>query len=616
VLFRSRIFVSSPGDVAHERRRVDRIVERLNGEFAGIARLEAIRWETAFYQAHATFQAQIPASTECDLVVAIFRARLGTELPPDFERQPDGTPYPSGTAYEVLTAIRARRENPFPDVFVFRHTEPPSVRLDDPKAGEVHDQWQRLKGFFDTWFVTEQGHFQAAFHNFESTDDFEQQLERLLRHWLDEKVLHGRAVAWPIATKGSPFRGLAAFGAKHASVFFGRSRDISRAVDAWKVAAERGTAFLLVVGASGAGKSSLARAGVVPRLTVPGVVPQVDLWRVAVLRPSEMPSGPVSSLAARLLDGSDAIPEAESGRPPALPELAESDFRTPAELADLLRHGSAAAVMPLIRTLDRIGEAARVHQGYERSVRVDLVVLVDQLDELFSADVEAAERAAFAALLENFAASGRIWVLATLRADLYERFLAEPALLALKTSGAAYDLGPPGAAELGEIVRQPAAAAELVFETDQASGETVDERLLREADQPDMLPLLQLALNRLFENRVVVDGETRLTITAYNELGGLAGVIDREAERALASLGENDLAALPRLLRRLVVPAQDGAGSDAGGLTARTVPLAEATSDTASRRLVEALVEARILLTDGEGAAARIHLAHQRVLTH
>ena len=92
-----RIFVSSPADVGHERRRVDRVVERLNGEFAGIARLEAIRWETEFYQAHATFQAQIPASAECDMVVAIFRGRLGTELPPDFERLPDGSPYPSGT---------------------------------------------------------------------------------------------------------------------------------------------------------------------------------------------------------------------------------------------------------------------------------------------------------------------------------------------------------------------------------------------------------------------------------------------------------------------------------------------------------------------------------------
>src|SRR5258708_6984860 len=129
-----RIFVSSPADVGHERRRVDRVVERLNGEFAGIARLEAIRWETEFYQAHATFQAQIPASADCDIVVAIFRGRLGTALPPDFERLPDGSAYPSGTAYEVLTAMAARRENPFPDIFVFRHTEPPSVRLDDDQA--------------------------------------------------------------------------------------------------------------------------------------------------------------------------------------------------------------------------------------------------------------------------------------------------------------------------------------------------------------------------------------------------------------------------------------------------------------------------------------------------
>jgi len=610
-----RIFVSSPGDVDHERRRVDRVVQRLNGEFAGIAGLEAIRWETEFYQAHATFQAQIPASTECDIVVAIFRGRLGTELPPEFERQPDGTPYPSGTAYEVLTAMAVRRENPFPDIFVFRHTEPPSVRLDDPAAQQVHDQWQRLKGFFDKWFVTEQGHFQAAFHNFQSTDDFEQQVERLLRHLLEEKVLHGRSVLWPIATKGSPFRGLASFGAKHASVFFGRGRDITRAVDEWKAAAERGTPFLLVIGASGAGKSSLARAGLVPRLTVSGVVPEIDLWRVAALRPSEVPGGPITALATRLLDGPNDIPEAEAGRPPALPELTESDFRTPSELADLLRHTSATAVTPIIRTLDRIGEIERSRQGYDRPLRVDLLLLIDQLDELFAADVDAAERTAFAVLLGHLAATKRVWIVATLRADLYERFLGEPALLGLKTGGAAYDLAPPGPAELAEIVRQPAAAAELVFETDPATGERLDERLLREADRPDMLPLLQLALNRLFEGRIVVGGETRLPIAALNELGGLAGVIDREAERAVAALGEAELAALPRLLRRLVVVAHDGANAGRAGLTIRTVPLDAATPDELSRQLLATLVEARILLIAGEGADAGPHLAHQRVLT-
>jgi tetratricopeptide (TPR) repeat protein len=608
-----RIFVSSPGDVDHERRRIERVAERLNGEFAEVAQLQTIRWETEFYRADKTFQAQIPEAAECDIVVAIFRGRIGTELPGEFAKLPDGSPYPSGTAYEVLSAIAAARAKQLPDVYVFRNNDPPLVRLDDPEATRVAEQWQRLKAFFDTWFVGTEGPFKAAFHTFSSPDDFEVQVERLLRGWLEEKVLHGRAVLWPTATKGSPFRGLEAFGAKHSAVFFGRSRDIARAVDLWKDAAERGAAFLIVVGASGSGKSSLSRAGLVPRLTVPGVAPAIDAWRVAAMRPTELAEGPIATLAARLFDGDSAIPEAESGRPPALPELTESDYRTPAELAALLAHADAASLTPLLRILDRIGEELRVRQGYERPVRCDLVILVDQLDELFGDHADAAERAAFARLLKLLAESGRVWVIATLRADLYDRFLAEPNLLALKTAGASYDLAAPGPVELAEIVRKPAEAAELVFDRDPASGEGLDELLLHEADRPDMLPLLQLALNRLFEARVTVGSETRLTHTAFTALGGLSGIIDREAERAVAALGDSELAQLPRLLRQLVtVTAAEG--GDAGTLTTRTVPLAAAAATDGARRLVDALVTARILLVSGEGHSAGLQLAHQRVI--
>ena len=55
---RVRIFVSSPGDTQFERMRVDRVVERLNGEFAGLVRLETVRWERDFYKAHATFRSR------------------------------------------------------------------------------------------------------------------------------------------------------------------------------------------------------------------------------------------------------------------------------------------------------------------------------------------------------------------------------------------------------------------------------------------------------------------------------------------------------------------------------------------------------------------------------
>jgi hypothetical protein len=108
-----KLFVSSPGDVMVERRRVENVASRLNGEFAGVARLEVIRWETKNYQAFSTFQAQIPRSIDCDLVIGILKWRLGTELPPDFnEKLPDGQSFPSGTAYEILTAIEKRQKGP------------------------------------------------------------------------------------------------------------------------------------------------------------------------------------------------------------------------------------------------------------------------------------------------------------------------------------------------------------------------------------------------------------------------------------------------------------------------------------------------------------------------
>ena len=615
-----RVFVSSPGDTHFERMRVERVVERLNGEFAGIARLEAIRWEGKHYKAHATFQQQIPEASACDIVVAILRHRLGTELPDDFPTMPNGKPYPSGTAYEILSAIEASKTKSVPDVYVFRYGEPPTVRLDDESTNRlVTEQWEKLKGFFKTWFQTAEGKFKLAFHTFPNTDAFEAEIDTLLRTWLEEKILKGRSVLWPVDIKGSPFRGLAAFGAKHAPVFFGRSRDITKAVDALKDAGERGTPFLLVVGASGAGKSSLALAGLEPRLTAPGVVPSVDLWRVAVMRPGEHAKGPVAGLAAAVFQKDEDLDDDDVGRHQALPEIATSDYGTPEELGTLFAHADETCAKPIVRALDRVAEAEAKESGHDRAVRADLLIVVDQLDELFAGTVSDEERARFAKLLSLLVATGRVWVITTLRADLYERFLKEPDLLALKTKGATYDLAPPGAAEIDEIIHGPAEAAGLVYETDDTSGERLDERLIRDIDRPDMLPLLQFTLNFLFEKRVTADGETKLTLKAYDELGGLAGAIDREGERAIAGLGKEERERLPRLLRQLAAPAHLAEGGTptaaaSGGLSIVSVPFEAAAYDPPSERLVRALVDARILLSSGGEAKATIRLAHQRVL--
>jgi len=440
-----RVFVSSPGDAANERKRVGRVIERLNAAFAGSVAIEPVLWEERFYSAHEGFQPQIARSADCDIVIAILRGRLGTPLSPEFttrlppeERLSEEEGYSSGTAYEILSAIAARRRGAeLPDIFVFRYPLAPSVALDAPDRAEIEAQWEKLKRFAERVFVSAEGHFKGAYQTFSSAEDFEAKVEGALRQWLEEHVLKGRAFVWPIATKGSPFRGLEPFGAKHAEVFFGRDGDRARALDRLKDAAELGFPFLLIVGPSGAGKSSFVRAGVLPWLVKPGAVTGVGVWRAAVMRPSDHPDGAIASLARHLFDAVNDIPEPETGRPIALPELTASDSATPQALAGLfsvfargqferpddLESAGQAAMAPIEKALKSVTMAECKAFGGDKEQPARLLLVVDQLDELFAAGVDDTSRAAFARLLDRLARTGLIWIMATLRAELYEAFL-------------------------------------------------------------------------------------------------------------------------------------------------------------------------------------------------
>ena len=635
-----RVFVSSPGDAANERKRVVRVIEKLNAAFAGSVVIEPVLWEEHFYSAHDGFQPQIARSADCDIVIAILRARLGTPLPRDFaerlppdERVADKDAYPSGTAYEILSAIAARRRGAkLPDIFAFRYPLAPSVALDAPDRAEIEAQWEKLKSFAEQVFVSAEGTFKGAYQTFSSTDDFETKVEGALRQWLEENVLKGRAFVWPIATKGSPFRGLEPFGAKHAEVFFGRDGDRARALDRLKDAAEAGFPFLLIVGPSGAGKSSFARAGILPWMVKPGAVTGVGVWRAAVMRPSDHPDGAIASLTRHLFDAANDIPEPETGRPIALPELATGDSATPQALAGLfstfargtfarpddLEAAGRAAMAPIEKALKLLAETERKASGGDKEQPARLLLIVDQLDEIFGAGVDDAARAAFARLLDRLARTGLIWIVATLRAELYEAFLKSPLaqLASPEIAGNAkrleltFDLLPPGLTEVAEVVRGPARAAGLEWETDPASKERLDERLLDDIDRPDLLPLVQFVLDRLYEQRAVKGEKITLTFDAYRALGTLDGAIDLAAEKALSTLGPAERAALPRLLRALVTYS-----GGKGAVTLRQTPHSIAGHDTVSTRLIDALVEARILISGREqNKTPTIALAHQRVI--
>lgn len=601
-----RIFISSPGDVGEERAIAKRVVARLEAELSSRAGLTAIFWEHEPLLATASFQEQIVHPAESDIVVSILWSRLGTRLPSRF-RRPDGSTYASGTEYEFEAAAEAHREHGRPDLLVYRKTAEPVARLvDRQQVLDRLDQREQLDRFVRRWFFdAEEGTLVAAFHPFETTAEFEELLETHLRKLIERHLPPAPAAPAPAPPprwrEGSPFRGLGVFDYQHAPVFFGRTRAVSEVLATLRRRAEAGKPFALVVGASGVGKSSLVRAGVLPLLVGEGVVEDVAVWRRAVMRPGDG-EDPCEALA-RALVAPEALPEIERGGTGA------------AALARLLAETPAAAPAVVGAALARAADATARQRGIDVPLTARLALVVDQLEEVF-ADLDPGDRGRFFAALEALAASGVVWTIATLRSDFFPRAIGEPALPRLKGSNGQVDLGPPSPAEIGQMIRHPARAAGLDLEEDPAGGERLED-VLRDAAaaQPASLPLLEFTLDELYRRRRP-DG--LLTLAAYRELGGLEGAIGRRAEEVFAGLPAEVQAELPAVARAVVrietIRGGDGAAGEGEAVVARRAPASEVARSGEAARLVEALVEARLLVSELVDGVVTVAVAHEALL--
>ncbi|MCA1780891.1 MAG: PQQ-binding-like beta-propeller repeat protein [Intrasporangiaceae bacterium] len=342
------------------------------------------------------------------------------------------------------------------------------------------------------------------------------------------------ADAEPVDPGVCPWRGLRSYEIGDARWFAGRERLIAELV-----ARLAGTRLLSLVGASGSGKSSVLRAGLLGALAT-DVLPGSAGWRVVTLRPG---AHPMRELARRSLG--------PTGRD---------------EVADLLAH---------------LVSASEEHDGR-------VVVAVDQFEEVWTVCPDEGERRQFLDTLAELATDPRssVSVVVAVRADFMGELAAHDALRALVNDGTVL-VGPMTPSEVRRAIERPAAAARLVLDDGLADTIVSDA-----GDEPGLLPLLSATMTQLWERR---EG-TALTYAAYVGLGGLSGAIATLAEEAYTELSASQQDTARLVLMRLTGP------GDAAGVTRRRVPLSEVDSLPRGdvREVIEELSRGRLLtVSDG-----------------
>ena len=275
-----RIFVSSPSDVAAERARVKPVADRLNGQLEGVVRLEVLRWEDAFYTAAHSFQEAIDgASATCRRPTWCSASCGSVRASSSIPRSGDARTARLTRAVRCWNSrLRSRSAASAPACPTSSCSANRRRWFTTPTASPSSlSSTNCCRRCGSAGPRATEGYNTAGYQSFADPDDFERKLEACLRQWLERRgvVAHGPVWDRKLQRFTVP-RACSRSRQGHSSVFFGREAAIARAI-----AKLRHAPFLLVIGASGSGKSSLLKAGLVPRITSPGVIPDVDLWRTA-----------------------------------------------------------------------------------------------------------------------------------------------------------------------------------------------------------------------------------------------------------------------------------------------------------------------------------------------
>ncbi|MBK9945869.1 MAG: SUMF1/EgtB/PvdO family nonheme iron enzyme [Nitrospira sp.] len=360
-----------------------------------------------------------------------------------------------------------------------------------------------------------------------------------------------------------PYRGLLYFREEDAPFFFGREAAIAQLTSAVQQ-----HSLVAVVGASGSGKSSVVRAGLVPELRKS----RERVWEIVTMVPTDRPIHALAPILMPFLE----------------PDRSETDRLIETnKLAEAFLQGT----VKLREVVDRV---VAKQPGTDR-----LLFIADQWEELFTLCKDEVARRCFIDNILEATATTRLSAVLTLRGDFFGRAITHYRPLSDRVQGAQVNLGPMKREELRLAIEEPAKKVGLTFEAG-----LVDLILAQVGDEPGHLPLVEFVLRRLWEDRQ----GGQLHHAAYKAMGELQRAIAQKAESLFSKLSHQDQRKVQQIFLRLIRPGEAD--------TRRRATLAEVGAE--EHRLAKQLADERLLVTSqvAGGGEETIEVSHEALIRH
>lgn len=366
-----------------------------------------------------------------------------------------------------------------------------------------------------------------------------------------------------------PYRGFQVFEQDHEEFFIGREAMTQHLVEAL-----RSTRFLAVIGPSGSGKSSLIRAGLLPKLKA-GILPSSKHWTYISFRPGAHPLETLAISLAHLRKVDDPL----------------------------------ATMRQILGNLQADEKTLHLQTRFlliERPEPECIFIFIDQFEEILTLCHNEEDRAQFIANIQYATAieGGQTVIVVTMAADSLARAAEHKGLTQL-LSGPQFSVSPMADADLRRAIEEPARLAGLSFE----SG--LIERILKDVGhEPGLLPLLEDTLLKLYQKKRI---DNVMTLQAYDESGGVHGTITKRAGEVFERLTPEQQTIGRRILLQLTQFGDDTED------TRRRIRISELCDDQGEQPYIEEVIEiltnARLLTTSTDGKGRRqLDVAHEALI--